>query len=36
MKVNPRTVKFVLELVVAVASAASVVVTKYYLESPQP
>jgi hypothetical protein len=26
MKVNPRTVKFVLELVVAVASAASVVV----------
>lgn len=35
MKVNPKTVKFVLDLVVAVASAASVVVAKYYLDAPK-
>lgn len=35
MKVNPKTVKFVLDLVVAVASSASVVVAKYYLDVPQ-
>ena len=34
MKVNPKTVKFVLDLVVAVAAAAGAVVTKYYLDVP--
>lgn len=34
MKVNPKTVKFVLELTAAIALAASGVVTKYYLEVP--
>lgn len=35
MKVNPKTVKFVLDLIAALAVAASGVVTKYYLEVPQ-
>lgn len=35
MKVNPRTVKFVLDLVAALAVTASGVVAKYYLEVPQ-
>lgn len=35
MKVNPKTVKFVLDLVVAVAEAAANVVVKYYLEVSQ-
>lgn len=35
MKVNPRTVKFVLELTSAMALAAAGVVAKYYLEVPQ-
>lgn len=35
MKANPKTVKFVLDLVVAVAAAAGAVVAKYYLEAPQ-
>lgn len=34
MKVNPKTVKFVLDLVVAVATAAGTVVAKYYLDAP--
>ena len=33
--VNPKTAKFVLDLVVAVASAAAGVVVKYYIEVPQ-
>lgn len=33
--VNPKTAKFVLNLVVAVASAAAGVVVKYYIEVPQ-
>jgi hypothetical protein len=36
MKVNPRTVKFVLDLVVACAAAAAGVVAKYYIDAPQP
>ena len=32
MKVNPRTAKFVLDLLAVVASAAAGVVAKYYLE----
>ena len=35
MKVNPRTAKFVLDLVAAIAVAASGVVAKYYLEEPK-
>ena len=35
MKVNPKTAKFVLDLVAAVALAAAGVVAKYYLEVPQ-
>lgn len=34
MKVNPKTVKFVLDLVAAVATAAGTVVVKYYLDVP--
>lgn len=34
MKVNPKTVKFILELIAAVATAAGTVVVKYYLEVP--
>lgn len=34
MKVNPKTVIFVLELTGAVALAAAKIVTKYYLEIP--
>lgn len=33
--VNPKTVIFVLDLVVAVASAAAGVVVKYYIDLPQ-
>lgn len=33
MKVNPKTVKFVLDLV-AVATVAGTVVAKYYLDVP--
>ena len=35
MKVNPKTVKFVLDLVAAVAVAAGGVVAKYYLTLPE-
>ena len=35
MKVNPRTVKFVLDLIAVIATAASGVVVKYYLTDPQ-
>lgn len=35
MKVNPKTVIFVLELTATVALAAAGVVSKYYLEVPQ-
>ena len=35
MKVNPRTVKMILELVIAVATAASGVVVKYYIDIPK-
>lgn len=35
MKVNPKTVKFTLDLIAALAITASTVVTKYYLEAPQ-
>ncbi len=35
MKVNPRTVKFVLDLVAALAVTASGVVAKYYIDTPQ-
>lgn len=35
MKVNPRTVKFVLELVAALAATASGVVAKYYIDVPK-
>ena len=34
MKVNPKTVKFVLDLVVAVATVAGTVVAKYFLDVP--
>ena len=34
MKVNPKTVKFVLDLVVAFATVAGTVVAKYYLDVP--
>jgi hypothetical protein len=34
MKVNPRTAKFVLDLVVACATAAAGVVAKYYIDTP--
>lgn len=33
--VNPKTAKFVLDLVVAAVSAAAGVVVKYYIEVPQ-
>jgi len=33
--VTPKTAKFVLDLIVAVASAAAAVVVKYYIEVPQ-
>ena len=35
MKANPRTVIMVLELVVAVAAAASGVIVKYYIDIPK-
>ncbi len=35
MKVNPKTVKFILDLVAAVAVAAGGVVVKYYIEVPR-
>lgn len=35
MKVNPKTVVFVLELVAALAVTASGVVSKYYIDVPQ-
>lgn len=35
MKVNPRTVKFVLDLVAALAVTAAGVVSKYYIDAPQ-
>lgn len=35
MKVNPKTVKFVLDLVAALAVTASALVSKYYLEALQ-
>ena len=35
MQVNPKTAKFVLELIAAVSLAAAGVVAKYYLETPQ-
>ena len=35
MKVNPKTVKFILDLVAAVAVTAAGVVSKYYLDIPQ-
>lgn len=35
MKVNPRTVKFVLDLVAALAVTAAGVVAKYYIDTPQ-
>ncbi len=35
MKVNPKTVKFALDLVAALAVAASALVSKYDLEAPQ-
>lgn len=35
MKVNPKTVVFVLELMSAVALAAAGVVAKYYCDVPQ-
>lgn len=35
MNVNPKTAKFVLDLVAAVALAAAGVISKYYLEIPQ-
>lgn len=34
MKVNPKTVTFILELTGVVAFAAAKMVTKYYLEVP--
>lgn len=33
--VNPTTVKFVLDLIIAVATAAAGVVVKYYADVPQ-
>ena len=33
--VNPTTVKFVLDLIIAVATAAAGVVVKYYIDVPQ-
>jgi hypothetical protein len=35
MKVNPKTAKFTLDLIAAVALAAAGVISKYYLEIPQ-
>lgn len=35
MKVNPKTVKFVLDLVAALAVTAAGVVAKYYIDVPQ-
>ena len=35
MKVNPKTVKFMLDLVAALALAAASVVAKYYIDTPQ-
>ena len=35
MQVNPKTVKFALELVAAMAVAAAGVVAKYYIDVPQ-
>lgn len=35
MKVNARTVKFVLDLVTALAVTAAGVVAKYYIDAPQ-
>jgi len=35
MKVNPKTVKFVLDLVAALAVTASAVVSKYYIDVPR-
>lgn len=35
MKVNPRTVKFVLDLVAALAVTAAGDVAKYYIDTPQ-
>lgn len=35
MKVNPITVKFVLDLVAALAVTAAGVVSKYYIDAPQ-
>lgn len=35
MKVNPKTVKFVLDLIAALAVTAGGVVAKYYLDLPQ-
>lgn len=34
MKVNPKTVTFILELTGAVAFATATIVAKYYLEVP--
>ena len=35
MKVNPRTINIVLDLVIAVAAAVSGVVVKYYIDTPK-
>lgn len=35
MQVNPKTVKFTLELIAAMAVAAAGVVAKYYIDVPQ-
>jgi hypothetical protein len=35
MKVNPKTVKFALDMIAALAVTASALVAKYYLDAPQ-
>ena len=35
MKVNPKTVKFALDMIAALAVTASALVRKYYLDAPQ-
>ena len=34
MKVNPKTVKFILELIAGLAGAAAVVIGKNYVDTP--